>query len=154
MAHLRSQTFDAYTSRLSAIPMFSAAGKVKWGRAASIPQELLPALTLTWAEASEVATIRPSAGPNGEDGYDRALPLSIIVHLRDNQPEREFDDICTLVEGVMGANIVLAGMTIEALLQSTRFFVDPKTGLALCVGSLTYGVSYKTLAADPTIPAI
>lgn len=151
--HLRSQAFAAVKARLSAIPEFSGALKVARGRAAAIPQELLPAITLTWAEANETATMRPCSGPNGEDGYDRQLPIAIIVHLRDEDPEEEFDRICVLVEAAMGGDIVLGGTVIEALLSSSRFFVNPQTGLALCVGALTYMASYKTVAADPETSA-
>ncbi|APO74268.1 hypothetical protein AM571_CH01433 [Rhizobium etli 8C-3] len=153
MAHVRSQAFAAVKAQLAAIPEFAGAGKVARGRAAAIPQELLPALTLTWAEANEAATMRPCSGPNGEDGYDRQLPLSIIIHLRDDDPEEEFDRICVLVESAMGGDILLGGTVIEALLQTSRFYVNPQTGLALCVGVLNYMVSYKTVAANPEITA-
>lgn len=153
MAHLRSQIFEAYRARLSSIPEFEADGKVARGRNSPIPQEKLPALTLTWAEGSEAATVRPFSGPNGEDGYDRQFPLSIIVHLRDVDADEEFDRISVLIEQVMGAAIVIDGV-IEVILQSSRLYVDPRTGLPLGAGALNYAVSYKTLAADPTTVAL
>ncbi|SOC38985.1 hypothetical protein SAMN05892877_105362 [Rhizobium subbaraonis] len=153
MPHRRSLILDAYLARLSAIPEFSAPNKVARGRYAPIPQEFLPALTLTWAEGSETASVRPCSGSNGEDGYDRQLPLSIIVHLRDADADREFDRICVLIEQVMGRAIVI-DQVIETTLRSSRLYVDPRTGLPLGAGALNYAVSYKTLAADPTIPAL
>jgi hypothetical protein len=152
--HRRSQIFDAVKARLAAIPEFSAAGKVERGRTRSIPQETLPALTLTWADQPERATIRPSAGPAGEDGYERELPLSVIVHLRDEQPDDEFDRICAVVEAEMGGAIQLNGSVIEMTLQSTEYFVDRRTGLPLHVGQLVYLTSYTTLAADPETAAL
>lgn len=154
MAHLRSRIFAAYRDRLAVIPAFSASGKVVRGRKGPIPQEKLPALTLSWADGDERSSIRAFAGPNGEDGYDRELPLSIIVHLRDDDPEEEFDAVCVLVEAAMGAAVTLDGLTIETVLVSSRHFVNQQTGLSLCVGSLTYSASYKTLATDPETAAI
>lgn len=148
--HVRTLVFDHIKASLSLIPEFQAVGKVARGRTSSIPEAMLPALTLTWAEQPEPATLRPSSGPNGEDGYDRTLPLSIIVHLRDRDPELEFDRICILVEAVMGVNVEVGGLAVEALLYSSRFFVNPTTGISLLAGSLGYQIHYKTIAADPT----
>ncbi|MDX3929222.1 MAG: hypothetical protein QHC90_25900 [Shinella sp.] len=153
MAHLRSRIFATYRQALAAIPEFSGDGKVARGRAAAIPQEMLPALTLTWAEANEADEIRPFSGPAGEDGYDRLLPLMIIVHLRDDEAEEEFDRICTLIEPVMAAHMVLPGLTVETLMQSQRFYVQPTTGLPLGAGSIAYQVRYKT-TTDPQISAL
>lgn len=149
MAHVRTRIFDAVKARLVAIQRFSDADKVARGRKGAIKQEALPALTLTWSDSAEIASVRPSSGPNGEDGYDRSLPLSIVVHLRDNDPELEFDDICVEVESAMGAAIQLDGLVIEALLETSRHYVNPQTGTSLCAGSLNYRIAYKTLAADP-----
>lgn len=149
MAHLRTQIFNAIRAALIANPEFSDAGKVERGRDGSIPQELLPALTLTWSEADEGATIRPCSGPNGEDGYDRELPVTIVVHMRDDNPEEEFDRLCVLIEGAMGATIKLGGLAVEATLVSSRHFVNDQTGVSLGVGRLAYRVHYKTVAADP-----
>jgi len=154
MAHHRTQIFDAVKSRLVAIPRFSGADKVVRGRKGAIKQETLPALTLTWADSNEVATVRPFSGPNGEDGYDRSLPLSIVVHLRDEDPELEFDEICVEVESAMGADIKLGGLVIEALLESERHYVNSQTGTSLCAGSINYWIAYKSLAADPQQPAL
>ncbi|WP_457662728.1 hypothetical protein [Sinorhizobium medicae] len=154
MAHLRSQIFAAVIARLAAIPEFSAADKVKRGRKGAIPQEKLPALTPTWADRSETLTMRPSSGPSGEDGYDRFLPLSIIVHLRDDEPEEEFDRICTLIEASMASDITFGGLVIEALLQTQQYFVNPQTGISLLAGSLNYQIAYKTLAANPEQAAL
>ncbi|MDX1083304.1 hypothetical protein FB009_12448 [Sinorhizobium medicae] len=154
MAHLRSQIFAAVIARLAAIPEFSAADKVKRGRKGAIPQEKLPALTVTWADRSEIVTVRPSSGPAGEDGYDRFLPLSIIVHLRDDEPEEEFDRICTLIEASMASDITFGGLVIEALLQTQQYFVNPQTGISLLAGSLNYQIAYKTLAANPELAAL
>ncbi len=154
MAHRRSQIFEAYRERLAQIPEFSAAGKVVRGRKGPIPQELLPALTLSWADGDERASIRAFAGANGEDGYDRNLPLSVIVHLRDDDPEEEFDAICVLVEAAMGQAIAIDGLTVETILVSSRHFVNQQTGMSLAVGSLTYAATYKTLAADPETAAL
>ncbi|SOC47092.1 hypothetical protein SAMN05892877_1275 [Rhizobium subbaraonis] len=154
MLHLRSRIFDFYRDRLAAIPGFEVAGKVKRGRSGPIPQEMLPALTLSWADGEERATIRAFAGPDGEDGYDRNLPLSIILHLRNDDPEEEFDELCVAIEAAMGAAVKAPGLNIETVLMSSRHYVNHQTGLSLCVGSLTYSVSYKTLASDPTTAAI
>lgn len=154
MSHLRSRIFDFYRDRLAAIPGFEADGKVKRGRSGPIPQETLPALTLSWADSDERATIRAFAGPLGEDGYDRDLPLSVIVHLRDDDPEVNFDELCVAIEAAMGTAVKADGLNIETVLMSTRLYVNHQTGMSLCVGSLTYSVSYKTLGSDPTIAAI
>ncbi|WDZ75452.1 hypothetical protein PWG15_12580 [Ensifer adhaerens] len=149
MAHVRTRIFDAVKARLVAIQRFSDADKVVRGRKGAIKQESLPALTLTWSDSNEVTDLRPCSGPNGENGYDRRLPLSIVVHLRDNDPELEFDDICVEIEAAMGAAIELDGLVIEALLESERHYVNPQTGTSLCAGTLNYRIDYKTLAADP-----
>ncbi|SDA39408.1 hypothetical protein [Sinorhizobium sp. NFACC03] len=154
MAHLRTQIFDAVKARLVAIPRFSDPDKVVRGRKGAIKQEALPALTLTWSDSNEIADLRPFSGPNGEDGYDRRLPLSIVVHLRDDDPELEFDDICVEVESAMGAAIKLDGLVIEALLENERHYVNSQTGTSLCAGSINYRIAYKTLAADPQQTAL
>lgn len=154
MAHLRSRIFEAYRARLAEIPDFSAVGKVMRGREGPIPQEKLPAVTLSWADGEERATIRAFAGANGEDGYDRDLPLSVIVHLRDDDPEEEFDALCVPIEAAMGGAVKLDGLTVETTLVSSRHYVNHQTGLSLCVGSLTYSARYKTLAADPETAAL
>lgn len=153
MAHLRSQIFGAVKTALASIAEFSDEGKVERGRSGSIPEHLLPALTLTWADRPEPATIRPMATTDGADGYDRALPLSIIVHLKDIDPEEEFDRICIMVEAKMAEIIELPGLTIEILLRSTEYFVNRETGISLLAGKLEYSVAYKTVAANPEIAA-
>jgi len=154
MTHRRSVVATEVVTRLSSIPDFAGAGKCARGRAAAVPLELLPALTVTWGEAGEISTRRPMSGPNGEDGYDRTLPLSVVVHLRVNDPEGEFDRICSLIEAKMEADVSLDGITIDLDLQSTRLFVDPRTGIPMSVGSLLYSIRYKTLATDPSISAL
>lgn len=153
MAHLRSQIFAAVKTAMTAIVEFSDTGKVERGRSGAIPEYLLPALTLTWADRPEPATIRPMATADGADGYDRALPLSVIVHLKDLDPEEEFDRICVLVEAKMAGIIELPGLTIETLLRSTEYFVNRETGVSLLAGKLDYSVTYKTIAANPELPA-
>lgn len=135
------------------ITEFAEPGKVERGRAGSIPEHLLPALTLTWADRPEPATVRPMATADGADGYDRTLPLSIIVHLKDEDPEEEFDRICVLVEARMAGIIEIPGLTVETLLRSTEYFVNRETGMSLLAGKLDYSVSYKTVAANPEIAA-
>lgn len=154
MAHLRTQIFDAIISRLAAIPEFSAPEKIRRSRKEAIKQELLPALTVTWAEGAELANLRPCSGPNGEDGYDRILPISIVVHLRDDDPEVEFDRFCVLIETVMGSLGRLGGLVIEALLETQRYYVNPQTGISLLAGTLNYRIYYKALAADPQQTAL
>ncbi len=127
---------------------------MKRGRKGAIPQEKLPALTVTWADRSETLMVRPSSGPAGEDGHDRSLPLSIVVHLRDDEPEEEFDRICTLIEASMASDITFGGLVIEALLQTEQYFVNPLTGTSLLAGSLNYQIAYKTLAANPEQAAL
>ena len=154
MAHMRTQIFDAVKDLLAAIPDFSATGKVARGRISPIPSEDLPALTLTWADDDERASIRPFATAAGADGYDRSLPLSVIVHLGDADPETRFDAIAVQVEAAMAAGIELDGKVIELTLASSRFFVDPRTGLPLAAGRLVYTADYKTPAANPEVSAI
>lgn len=158
MAHLRSAIFEAVRSRLQAIGEFGGAGKVERGRTRAIPQELLPALSLTWADDDERATLRQGFAPDENavlvNGYDRVLPISIIVHVRDADPEQEFDRICVLIEKALAADIVLPGLTIEVLLSSSRFFVDRTTGLPLMAGRLVYQCFYKAVADDPEKPMV
>lgn len=154
MAHLRSQIFAVVKAKLATIPEFSGAGKVARGRTDRIPVEFLPALTLTWADRPEPASVRPSATDDGDDGYDRSLPLSIIAHLKDDDPEEEFDRISVLVETAMADLIEMPGLTIECLLQSAQFFVGRETGISLLAGSIVYQVAYKTVAANPQISAL
>lgn len=151
--HYRSRIFAAVAARLAAIPEFSEAGKVKRGRNAPIPQEALPALTPTWAEGSESTTLRPCAGPNGEDGYDRVLPLTIVVHLRDDDADVEFDRIALLIEAALGADVTLGGLVVQMLQTSSRLYIDPRTGLPLGAGAINYQVFYKTVASDPATAA-
>lgn len=152
--HRRALIFNRVVENLSAIPEFSGAGKVKRGRNAAIPQELLPALTPTWAEGNETTTLRPCSGPAGEDGYDRMLPLSVIIHLRDVDADEEFDRISVLVEKAMGSDILLSGLAVEVLQTSSRLYVDPRTGLPLGAGSINYQVFYKTVANNPETAAL
>lgn len=154
MAHLRSQIFDAVKALLVAIPDFAAAGKVARGRTGPVAQEDLPALTLTWADDDERATIRPFSTADGADGYDRSLPISIVAHLRAEDPEADFDAIAVQVETAMAGGITLGGKVIEIVLTSTRFFTDPQTGLPLAAGRFVYTADYKTPAADPEAPAL
>lgn len=153
MAHLRSQIFAAVKDLLTAIDEFSAPGKVERGRTSAVREGLLPALTLTWADRAEGATIRPFATEQGADGYDRSLPLAIVVHLADADPEEAFDAICVLVEAAMGQAITLGGKAIECTLASEQFFVNRETGLPLLGGSINYLVAYKTVAGDPETSA-
>lgn len=154
MAHLRSQIFAAVKAKLVTIPEFSGDGKVARGRVARIPEELLPALTLTWADRAEPVVMRPSSAADGGDGYDRNLPLSVIAHLKDVDPEGEFDRIAVLVETAMADIIEMPGLAVECLLQSSQFFVNPLTGISLLTGSLGYQVFYKTVAANPELSAL
>lgn len=149
MTHRRTLVFDGLLALLRQIPDFAAAGKAERGRTDPIVQEALPALTLSWADDEETAAVRPQAAPDGADGYDRVLPVSVIVHLRDADPDTEFDRLAALIEAKLGANMTVGGVAIDVTLQSSRFFVDPQTGLPLCVGRLVYRVHYTTLAADP-----
>lgn len=151
--HRRSLIFNRVVENLTSIPEFAGNGKVRRGRNSALPQELLPALTPTWAEGSEATTIRPSSGPTGEDGYDRVLPLSIVVHLRDADADEEFDRIAVLIEKAMGLDISLGGLVIEMLQTSSRLYIDPRTGLSLGAGSINYQVFYKTVANDPETAA-
>ena len=153
MTHVRSRIFEAVKPRLAAIDGFAAPGKVARGRTRAIAQEMLPALTLTWAEQGERSTIRPMAAANGADGYDRSVSISIIVHLRDADPEDEFDRLCVEIERAMGAAVQLDGVVVETTLSATEFFVDRETGLPIGAGRLVYATSYTTLAADPETAA-
>ncbi|WP_180901758.1 hypothetical protein [Martelella soudanensis] len=153
MAHLRTRIFDAILARLSAIPEFSGEGKVKRARTSAIRESLLPALTATWAEHQETAEVRPCAGPNGEVGYDRRLPIDVIAHFQAEEPDIEFDRIAVLVESALGGAIKLDGLVVELTLSETRSFVDRSTGVALGVGSLTFVADYKTVATDPECEA-
>ncbi len=152
--HRRALIFNRVVENLSAIPEFSGTGKVKRGRNSAIPQELLPALTPTWAEGSETTTVRPCSDPFGKDGYDRVLPLSVIVHLRDADADEEFDRISVLVEKAMGSDMLLSGLAVEVLQTSSRLYVDPRTGLPLGAGSINYQVFYKTVASNPETAAL
>jgi hypothetical protein len=154
MAHRRSQIVAAVAASLAAIPEFSYPRKVARGRFAAVPQELLPAITLSWGEAGENSSRRPSSGPNGEDGYDRSLALSVIVHLRDADAEEEFDRISALIEARMEQDVTIGGRAVDLELQTTRLFVDPRTGLPLGAGNLTYQVRFKTIAIDPSAAAL
>lgn len=154
MAHLRSAIFDAVKARLAAIPDFSADGKVERGRIGPIRAEALPAITLTWADDDERAEVRPFATAGGADGYDRDLPISVIVHLRSTDPETAFDDIAVEIEKALAADVTLGGAAVEMLLQSTRLFVDQQTGLPLGAGRLVYRTHYKSVAADPETAAL
>lgn len=158
MTHLRSQIFEAIKAILAAIPEFSGEGKVARTRIAPIRQEALPAITLSWADADERAEVRAISDAESARGYRlgyrRDLPVSIILHLRSDTPDEEFDRIASLIEAAMAADETLGGLAIEALLTSTRFFVNTETGLPLGAARLVYTVSYKTLATDPSQHAL
>lgn len=154
MPHMRAQIFDAVKTVLATIPEFAGAGKVERGRTGPVRAEALPAITLSWADNDERAESRPFSTAAGGHGYDRELPMSIIVHLRNEDPDTEFDRIAVLIEVKMAGAVTLGGLAIETLLTSSRLFVDPQTGLALGAGRLIYAVHYKTPGADPTISAI
>lgn len=151
--HQRTAIFEAIRARLAAIPDFAASGKVKRGRTEPVRQEALPAISLTWTDDDEQVTPRPCSGPAGELGYDRVLPVSIVVHLRDTDTDAAFDVLAEKIETALAADISLGGLAIECLLESSRYFVNPQTGLPLCVGRLVYRVHYKT-QANPALPAI
>ncbi|MBB4120700.1 hypothetical protein [Martelella radicis] len=154
MPHLRTQIFDAILARLSAIPEFAGEGKVKRARTSAIRESLLPALTITWAEHQETAEVRPCAGPNGEVGYDRRLPIDVIAHFKAEEPDIEFDRIAVLVETALGQAIKLDGLVIELTLSESRSFIDRATGIALGVGALTFVAEYKIVAGDPGAGAL
>ena len=153
MAHRRSLIFARVVQLLKAIEGFEGDGKVVRGRNAAVPQELLPALTPTWAEGNETTTLRPCSGPSGEDGYDRVLPISIVVHLRTDDADEEFDRIALSIEKTLGSNSNLDGLVVEVLQTSSRLFIDPRTGLSLGAGSINFQVFYKTVANNPEIAA-
>ena len=138
---------------MSAIREFSGEGKVKRARTSAIRESMLPALTATWAEHQETAEVRPCAGPNGEVGYDRRLPIDVIAHFQAEEPDIEFDRIAVLVETALGSAIKLDGLVVELTLSETRSFVDRSTGFALGVGALTFVADYKTVATDPEFEA-
>ncbi|WP_132313596.1 hypothetical protein [Martelella mediterranea] len=98
----------------------------------------LSAFTIIWAKRQETADIRPCSGPNGEDGYDRRLPIDVIAHFQTEEPDIEFDRIAVLVEAALGQAIKLDGLVIELTLSESRSFIDRSTGVALGVGALTY----------------
>ena len=148
MTHRRTLVFDVLSARLREVPDFAAVGTVVRGRTDPIPQEALPAVTLSWADDDETATVRPQAAPDGTDGYDRVLPVSIIVHFRHDEPDVEFDRLAALIEAKMGAHMEADGVAIDVTLQSSRHFVDPQTGVTLGAGRLVYRVHYTTLATD------
>lgn len=154
MSHLRAQIFDAVKALLVAIPEFAGDGKVARGRTGPVSAEALPAITLSWADNDERAEARPFSTVDGALGYDRILPMSVIVHLRSADPDTEFDRIASLIEVRMASDVTLGGLAIEVLLTSSRLFVDPQTGLALGAGRLVYTVSFKTPAGDPTVAAL
>lgn len=154
MTHVRSLIVAAVKSSIALIPDFQGPGKCERGRSASVPQEMLPAVTLAWGEAGESSSRRAMAGAGGEDGYDRSLALSVVVHLRDETAEEEFDRLAASIETAMEADVTLGGLAVDLELQSSRLFVDPRTGIPLGAGSLTYRITYKTLAADPGVLAL
>ncbi|WP_245511098.1 hypothetical protein [Martelella mediterranea] len=145
---MRTKIFDAIIARLAAIPEFAGDGKVKRARTSALRESQLPALTVTWAEHQETADIRPCSGPNGEDGYDRRLPIDVIAHFQTEEPDIEFDRIAVLVEAALGSAIKLDGLVIELTLSESRSFIDRSTGMALGVGALTFVADYTTVAAD------
>ncbi len=153
MSHLRTLIFEERQQRLSLIPGFEGSGKVMRGRTRAVPEELLPAITLSWADDDERTTLRTVVNDDGGivDGYERSFPMSIIVHTRHAEPEQEFDSLAVEIEKAMADPISVPGLTIESLLTSSRFFVDRTTGLPLMAGRLVYQVTYKTTAADPAI---
>ena len=138
---------------MSAIREFSGEGKVKRARTSAIRESMLPALTVTLSEHQETAEVRPCAGPNGEVGYDRRLPIDVIAHFQAEEPDIEFDRIAVLVETALGSAIKLDGLVVELTLSETRSFVDRSTGVALGVGSPTFVGDYKTVATDPEFEA-
>jgi hypothetical protein len=148
--HRRSVIFDAVKAAIAEIPDFASAGKVERGRTRAIPEEKLPAVTLTWSEREETATLRPHADGAERVGYARMLPISIVLHLRDRNPDEEFDRLAALIETRLGSAIELDGAIIEMILDRSGCFVDPRTGLPLCAGRLVYLCDYITLT-DPRI---
>lgn len=154
MAHYRTRIFNAVLSRLSTISGFESAGKVSRGRGAAIPERLLPAITATWSERQETVTVRPCADLNGEDGYDRRLPIDLIMHFQHRDPDVEFDRLAVLIEKALGSAIKLDGLVIELTLSECRHYIDRTTGISMGVGALTYIADYKTVASDPETAAL
>ncbi|MGV0817123.1 hypothetical protein [Martelella sp. AMO21009] len=154
MAHYRTRIFNAITARLSSIPDFSGVGHVSRARTAALTVKQLPAITATWSERQETVTMRPCADLNGEDGYDRRLPIDLIVHFQHRDPDVEFDRLAVLIEKALGAAIKLDGLVIELTLSECRHYIDRATGISMGVGALTYIADYKTVASDPEAAAL
>ncbi|MEP2977962.1 MAG: hypothetical protein ABJO86_00665 [Lentilitoribacter sp.] len=156
MAHTRKTILDALKDRLATLAGFADDGKVSRARTSAINKEDLPALTVSWADDDEVSRLRPSSVIEGNElthGYERTIPVSIVVHVADNEPEDAFDAIAELIEIELKEFGFLGEAVTDFHLISTRFYVDPTTGLSLGAGRLIYLLDYKT-AADPSKPAI
>lgn len=153
--HLRRQLFDRVKQLLVAIDGFDTPGKVARGRTSPVRQETLPAITLTWADNDESLERRQTVVlAEIADGYDRSLDISIILHLRDTDPETAFDDHCLAIEHAMAADPTLNDLAVDCTLVSQRLFVDNKTGISLACGRLVYRIQYLTASANVAAVAL
>lgn len=152
--HYRTRILQEIETRLRDIDGFASAGKVERWRTKDIPEERLPALTVTWADADERAISRPGAGPDNSLAYYRELPVSIVVHLRASNPDDIFDETALAIEAILADDETLGGLVIDTLLTSSRLYVDPQTGLPLGAGRLVYMVTYSSVAANPALKAL
>lgn len=153
MAHLRSQIFDKIVTSLREISEFSAAGKVERTRRSVVPDHALPAITVTWADDDEQSGFRPFSNTDGGVGYDRSIPVSIIVHMQSGGMDVDFDVYAEEIEKRMAADATLSGLAVEVELISSRYFVDRQTGVPMHAGRLIYRVHYKS-QSDPALVAL
>ena len=140
--------------QLQTIEGFSSAGKVVLGRTRAVAQELLPALSLTWAADPETSEPRPHAGANGGLAYKRRLISGIFVHLQADDPLAEFDLLSVKIEAAMASDVTFGGLAVDCLLDQTQFFINPETAQPLGLGRLDYAVDYVTDAANPALAAL
>lgn len=153
MVHLRTQIADAVVAVLAGLDGFTEAGKVDYGAGHTVRQEKLPQLRVSWAADPEAAAVRPFAAADGSFGYDRSLVLGVFVHLRNADPEREFDALAALIEPAMAADETLGGLAVECLLEASQLFTNAETGVPLGIGRLDYRISYKS-EKNPAVQAL
>lgn len=144
MAHARKSIRDAALQTLTGLPTTGA--RVHATRLFPIEPADLPALCLyTFNEESGFDTL---ATPR-KSLRRLELAVEIVAQVNDTLDDA-LDAIALEVEAQLGTNFTLNGTAKDCELQSTKISVrgegEKQTGSAV----LIFGVTYRTLAADPS----
>jgi hypothetical protein len=138
MAHVRKQIRDAIEALLVAgVPLVS--GRVYGSRVYPLTDANIPALLVyTASEESGLQTM-------GRKTLMRDLSVSIDAYVRvTSNFDDDVDAICAQIEGAIGADFYLSGLSKNTVLASTEIDFDGEAEQPIGVARLTYDVRYVT----------